>query len=69
MQPSPSSDEDKMRKLGARIRSGFAQQYPFSGQSRQTIRDAVRDQHARDQEAQPPPKQQTPKTKSRGMER
>lgn len=49
------SDEAKLRKLGQRIRLGWAKRHPVSERSLQTVRDAVRVQQQRAHPVQPPP--------------
>ena len=41
----------KLQKLGQRLRQGFARQHPVPQQSLDTVRDAVRQEWEREQEA------------------
>jgi len=50
--PHQNTDaEAKLKKLGQRLRQGFARQHPVPQQSLDTVRDAVRQEWEREQEA------------------
>jgi len=50
--PDQSTDAAaKLRKLGQRLRQGFARRHPVPEQSIQTVKDAVRQQWEREQVA------------------
>jgi hypothetical protein len=63
------TDEDKMRKLGDRLRSGWAQEHPVSQKSLQSVREGVSEQFARDQQQAKQAQPAKPPPKSRGMDR
>lgn len=44
--------EDKLRKLGERLRQGWARQHPIPEKSLDTVRNAVREEWAREQKLQ-----------------
>ena len=59
MPDDTTNAEAKLKKLGQRVRAGFAKQHPISEQSIQTVRRAVREEWQREQEvkrSQPSPK-------------
>ena len=39
----------KLKKLGQRVRDGFAKQHPMAGQSLETVRQTVREEWEREQ--------------------
>jgi hypothetical protein len=51
--------EAKLKKLGDRLRQGFAKQHPVSEKNLETVRGAIRDQYEQEQavkrEAKPAP--------------
>jgi len=51
--PKPNPDAElALHKLGQRIREGFAKKHPTPDKSLETVRDAVREQYAQEQEAE-----------------
>jgi len=46
-----ADDEAKLRKLGKRLREGFTKKHPVSEKSIETVRNAVREEWEREQEA------------------
>jgi len=61
MPDDTTQDADKLRKLGQRIREGFAKEHPVPGKSLETVRDAVRkawEQERADKQERPPPERE-----------
>lgn len=72
--PSEQRDaEAALKKLGQRVRAGWAKKHPISERSRQTVRTTVREIWEQEQKAKtakpfPAPQPPKPKDKGRGHE-
>jgi hypothetical protein len=54
MPNEPTQDADKLRKLGQRVRDGFAKGHPVPEKSLETVRDAVRKEWEKERAAASP---------------
>lgn len=73
MPPEKNNAEAALKKLGQRVRAGWAKKHPISERSRQTVRTAVREvweqeQKAKRERGQQPPTKSKGKNKDRGQE-
>lgn len=73
MPREPRDAEAALKKLGQRVRAGWAKKHPITERSRQTVRTAVREQWELEQKAkrergQKPPTKNKGKDKGRGHE-
>jgi hypothetical protein len=53
MPNEPTQDADKLRKLGQRVRDGFAKGHPVPEKSLETVRDAVRKEWEKERANEP----------------
>jgi len=64
--PNQNTDtEAALKKLGQRLRSGWAKQHPVSDKTLESVKGTVREQWEQEQVAERPRKPATPPAKSR----
>ena len=68
MPPEPNNAEAALKKLGQRVRAGWAKKHPISERSRQTVRTAVREVWEQEQKVKRE-RGQKPPTKNKGKDK